>query len=248
MDQRVTATALRGVAEIEDGADIAEGGAAALAITAPLLAAHNRRLFRLARSILGNADEAEDVVQDAYVQALSHLPALREEKSLGAWLSRITVNEALAHLRRRRAEIPLSVISERPPDTLVEATILLSPFGRRNPEDGMVQREVRALVEQAIDTLPAHFRTVLVACDVEGMSAAEAADALGLYQVTVKTRLFRARRLLRQRLDGELIIALSSAFACAGARCERITAGVLARLARLRRSQQFSAETEGDDR
>jgi RNA polymerase sigma-70 factor (ECF subfamily) len=248
MDQHVTATALRDVVEIAEATEIAEGDAAALAITAPLLAAHNRRLFRLARSILGNAEEAEDVVQDAYVQALSHLPALREEKSLGAWLSRITVNEALAHVRRRRAEVPLSVISDRPPDTFVEAAVLLSPFGRRNPEEGMVQREVRALMEQAIDTLPAHFRTVLVACDVEGMSTAEAADALGLYQVTVKTRLFRARRLLRQRLDGELIIALSSAFACAGARCERITAGVLSRLARLRRSQQFAVETEGDSR
>ena len=202
---------------------------------APPLAAflghYNRRLYRVARSILRNSEEAEDAVQDAYVHALSNLAALRDHANLEGWLVRITVNEALTRLRRRRSPLPLAEIAERLADDTAAATILLSPFGRQNPEEATVQSEVRSILEQAIDHLPTHFRMVFVACEIEGMSVAETAEALGLYQVTVKTRLYRARRLLRRNLDARFISALSSAFPCAGRRCERITAGVLARLA-----------------
>lgn len=198
-----------------------------------ILGQHNRRLFRIARSILGNSEEAEEVVQDAYVNALSNLATLRDHSSLEGWLARITVNKALARLRRRRSTIPLDDIADRTADDTASSTILLSPFGRQNPEDAAVQGEVRAILEQAIDSLPTHFRMVFVACEIEEMSIEEAAEALSLYQVTVRTRLYRARRLLRRTLAAEFITELASAFPCAGSRCERITARVLARLAAL---------------
>lgn len=225
MDHDASATLRKGAGRNAPEVD------AAAAIVGPLLTRYNRRLFRLARGILANSEEAEDAVQEAYVRALSNLDQLRDRASLGAWLARITVNEALARRRRRHDNVPLEEVSERAAVGATEGTVIVGPFGRRNPEEKAVQGEIRGLLEHAIDALPMHFRSVFVACDIEGLSAAEAAAALGLYQVTVKTRLFRARRLLRRKLDASLIAALAGAFPCAGARCERITAGVLARLA-----------------
>lgn len=241
MDKQNSAALRAGVRLARTGGDDA-----AMAIVAPLLTQHNQRLFRLARAILGNSDEAEDVVQEAYVNALSNLGQLRDHSSLGAWLVRITVNEAIAHRRRRRPNLPLDEIAETAPDDLTAGTVVIGPFPRRNPEEKAVRREARTLLEQAIDTLPAPFREVFVACDVEGLTAAEAASALDLYQVTVKTRLFRARRLLRRQLDESLISAVSTAFPCAGARCQRITSGVLARLAALPRTDP-SSETDDEE-
>lgn len=197
-----------------------------------ILQRNNQRLFRIARSVLKDPAEAEEAVQDAYVRALSNLDGLREQASLGAWLARITLNEALGRLRRRRVSVPLAEIAENIPDDTAAATVLLSPFGRRNPEQATMRREVREILERAVDALPTHFRIVFVACDIEKMPIAEAADLLGLYQVTVKTRLFRARRLLRRNLDADLIDALAAAFPCAGRRCERIAEAVLARIPR----------------
>lgn len=197
---------------------------------AAILRQHNRRLYRIARSVLHDPAEAEDVVQDAYVRALSSLDALRDPTSMGAWLARITLNEALTRLRRRRDAAPLEEIAEAGLDTTASASVLMSPFGRNDPEQMMARRELGELLERAIDRLPEHFRIVFVACDVEQMPLTEVASLLGLYQVTVKTRLFRARRLLRRYLDSDMIGAMASAFPCAGRRCERITQAVLARL------------------
>lgn len=192
----------------------------------------NRRLYRLARGILGDSAEAEDAVQDAYVRALGHLSELDDPESLGAWLARITVNEALGRLRRRRHGIPLDEIVDSISVDAGSATKLLSPFGRENPEVAAMHAELQALLERTIDHLPIHFRVVFIACEIEEMSVAEAAAALGLYPITVKTRLYRARRLLRRALGAEVVAALPEAFPCAGERCERITAGVLARIRR----------------
>ncbi|MGH7122190.1 MAG: RNA polymerase sigma factor [Acetobacteraceae bacterium] len=198
---------------------------------------YNRRLFRLARSILRDEAEAEDAVQEAYVRALSGLATLADPARIGAWLARITVNEALGRLRRRRTSVPLEEIADALPDVSARSTFLLSPFGRVNPEDAAMQTEVKKLLERAVDTLPVHFRTVFVACEIEQMSVAEAAAALAINPVTVKTRLFRARRQLRRALGAQFIAGLPAAFPCAGARCDRITSSVLARIAPgLRRS------------
>lgn len=203
-------------------------------IIGPISQRHNRRLFRIARSILRNDAEAEDAVQESYVRALVSFDDLKDAERAGAWLARITVNECLQRLRRRRESIPLTAISETMADDPGVASLCVSPSGGRSPEDAAMQQEARALIEHAIDQLPVHFRTVFVACDVEQMPLAEAAAALGLNPVTVKTRLFRARRLLRRVLSVELLHALPSAYPCAGERCERITAGVAARIAAIR--------------
>ncbi|MGH7103151.1 MAG: RNA polymerase sigma factor [Acetobacteraceae bacterium] len=203
-------------------------------IIGPVLQRYNRRLFRIARSILRDDAEAEDAVQESYVRALVSLDDLKDAERAGAWLARITVNECLQRLRRRRESIPLTAISETMADEACTVSLCVSPSGGRNPEDAAMQQEARALIEQAIDQLPVHFRTVFVACEIEQMPLAEAAAALGLHPVTVKTRLFRARRLLRRVLSVELLHALPSAYPCAGERCERITASVVARVAAIR--------------
>jgi RNA polymerase sigma-70 factor (ECF subfamily) len=192
-----------------------------------IMQTHNRRLFRIARSILRDDAEAEDVLQDAYVRAFGHLADFRGEAALSTWLSRIVINEALGRLRRPRAATVSLDDMPRP-----AADILLFPLnaGQRDPEQAMAQREILQLVERAIDKLPEAFRTVLVARMVEGMSIEETADLLSIKPETVKTRLFRARELLREQIDRQVDPVLFDAFPFAGRRCDRMVDVVLGRL------------------
>jgi RNA polymerase sigma-70 factor (ECF subfamily) len=188
---------------------------------------YNRRLYRIARSILRNDAEAEDVVQDAYVRAFTGLDRFRGEAAFGTWVTRIATNEALGRLRRRP-----TVSWDEGDDERLRAAVL--PFRTApppaDPERTMAQREIRDLLEQSIDALPDLFRTVFVARIVEGLSVEETADLLGLRPETVKTRLHRARALLRGALDRQLGSALQDTFPFDGARCERVTDAVVARL------------------
>ncbi len=202
---------------------------------APMFAAaivrqHNRRLFRVARAILKDDAEAEEAVQDAYVRALTSIGSLRDQASLTGWLVRITTNEALSRLRRHRATLPLEEIADEMTADAASPSTLPGMFGWENPEAQAMQAEIRTILERAIDDLPCHFRLVFVACDVEMMSVEQAATALGLHRVTVKTRLFRARRMLRRALSTEFRSVLPEIYPCAGARCERILQAVLRRL------------------
>jgi RNA polymerase sigma-70 factor, ECF subfamily len=191
---------------------------------------HNRRLYRVARSVLNDDTEAEDVVQEAYVRAFTHLDGFRGEAQLSTWLTRIALNEALGRLRRRRLLVDLKDI-----DAITdqgEARVIYLPSARQDsdPEAAAARAEVRRLLERAVDQLPDSFRVVFVLRDIEEMSTEETAAHLGLRPETVKTRLHRARRLLRQSLDRTLSSAVSDVFPCAGARCARITEAVLTRL------------------
>jgi RNA polymerase sigma-70 factor (ECF subfamily) len=191
---------------------------------------HNRRLYRVARGVLNDDAEAEDVVQEAYVRAFTHLDGFRGEAQLSTWLTRIALNEALGRLRRLRTTVDLKDI-----DTINdqgEARVIYLPSARQDsdPEAAAARAEVRRLLERAMDELPAPFRMVLVLRDIEEMSTEETAAHLGLRPETVKTRLHRARRLLRQSLDRTLSSAVRDVFPCAGARCARITEAVLDRL------------------
>jgi RNA polymerase sigma-70 factor, ECF subfamily len=191
---------------------------------------HNRRLYRVARSVLNDDTEAEDVVQEAYVRAFTHLDGFRGEAQLSTWLTRIALNEALGRLRRRRLLVDLKDI-----DAITdqgEARVIYLPSARQDsdPEAAAARAEVRRLLERAVDQLPDPFRVVFVLRDIEEMSTEETAAHLGLRPETVKTRLHRARRLLRQSLDRTLSSAVSDVFPCAGARCARITEAVLTRL------------------
>ncbi len=189
---------------------------------------YNRRLFRVARSILRDDAEAEDVVQETYVSAFTGLEHFRGDASFGTWITRIAMNEALGRLRRRRP----TVAWESYVDNRTQAEIIDFPVSAASsdPERTMAQSEIRAVLERAIDDLPDAFRAVFVARIVEGMSVEETADLFGLQAETVKTRLYRARNLLREALDKQLGPALTSTFPFDGARCERMTEEVVRRI------------------
>ncbi len=190
---------------------------------------NNRHLFRTARSVLRDDAEAEDAVQEAYLRAFQALGGFRGDASLSTWLARIARNEALGRLRRRRSTTDLDAIEAAQQGR--GASILMFPTVQGgDPEGTAARREIRRLLEEAIDDLPDVFRPVLVARDVDGLSVEETAAILGIRPETVRTRLHRARRMLRGALDQRLGDTLRHAFPFDGARCERMTAAVLARL------------------
>jgi len=189
---------------------------------------HNRRLYRIARGVLRNNTDAEDAVQDAYVSAFTHLANYRGESTLATWLSRIVMNEALRQLRRKRPAVDLTAAEPM----RSEAEIIQFPLSTPNddPERTMAQRQILQLVEQATDNLPEAFRLVFVTRVIEGMSVEETSELLGIKPETVKTRLHRARQLVRDQLDKQIGPVLMEAFPFAGRRCERVTAAVMKRL------------------
>ncbi|AZO42642.1 RNA polymerase sigma factor [Mesorhizobium sp. M7D.F.Ca.US.005.01.1.1] len=188
-----------------------------------IIKTHNQRLYRIARGVVRNDSEAEDIVQEAYVRAFAHLDAFRGDSSLATWLSRIVINEALGRLRKRRRTVALP---ENP-----QAEIIQFPLNPSDdPERTMAQRQILQLVERATDSLPDVYRTVFVARVIEGLSIEETADLLGVRPQTVKTRLHRARVLVRKALDDQIGPVLLDAFPFAGRRCERLTSTVLRRL------------------
>jgi RNA polymerase sigma-70 factor (ECF subfamily) len=194
-----------------------------------ILQANNRRLYRIARGILRNDSEAEDVVQETYVQAFTHLQDFRGDSSLATWLARIAMNEALGRLRRQRPAVEWTSL---PPGTL-EAQIIQFPLSATSvdPEKSMAQREIQYVVEHAIDELPDAFRIVFITRVIEGMNVEETAEILGLKPETVKTRLHRARTMLRDNVEKKIGPVVMEAFPFAGKRCERLTDAVLKRLA-----------------
>ena len=193
-----------------------------------ILQSNNRRLYRLARGILRNDSEAEDVVQETYVRAFTHLQDFRGDSSLATWLGRIAINEALGRLRRQRPNVEWTSL---PPGTL-EAQIIQFPLSAasEDPEKSMAQREIQHVVEHAIDDLPEAFRIVFVTRVIEGMNVEETAEILGLKPETVKTRLHRARTMLRDNVEKKIGPIVMEAFPFAGKRCERLTEAVLKRL------------------
>lgn len=193
-----------------------------------IMQTYNQRLYRIARSILRNDSEAEDVVQESYVRAFTHLASFRGESSLATWLSRIAINEALGRLRTQRPTVEVATSEAK---TAI-GEIIQFPFAARSgdPERTMAQREILQLVERATDNLPEVFRIVFITRVIEGMSVKETAELLGLRPETVKTRLHRARRLVREQLDKQIGPVLMDAFPFAGRRCERLTEVVMERL------------------
>ncbi len=187
---------------------------------------HNRRLYRIARGIIRSDIDAEDVVQEAYIKAFRHFAEFRGDSSLATWLSRITINEALQALRRKRSKSETQIEEPRH-----EAQIITFPnTAVDDPEKTMAQRQILQLVERATDNLPENFRLVFITRVVEGMSVEETAEILGIPPETVKTRLHRARKLVREQLDKQIGPVLMDAFPFAGKRCERVTQAVLLRL------------------
>jgi RNA polymerase sigma-70 factor, ECF subfamily len=188
---------------------------------------YNRRLYRVARSILRNDGEAEDVVQETYVRAFTGINQFRGEAGFGTWLTRIAMNEALGRLRRQRPTVDWDTHGE----DRIQAEIIQFPISANNdPERTMARGEIRDVLERSIDELPDPFRLVFVARVVEGMNVDETAELLGLRPETVKTRLHRARLLLRSTLEEQLGPVLTDTFPFDGRRCERMTERVVRRV------------------
>jgi RNA polymerase sigma-70 factor, ECF subfamily len=192
-----------------------------------IMTANNRRLYRLARGILRDDAEAEDVVQETYVRAFTHLAQFRGDSRLSTWLARIAINEALGRLRRDRPAVELSLL----PQGGANAEIIPFPLATTDdPEKSMAQREIREVVERAIDELADVFRLVFIARVIEGLNLEETADLLGIRPETVKTRLHRARAMLRDNVERKIGPVVLDAFPFAGQRCARLTDAVLQRL------------------
>jgi RNA polymerase sigma-70 factor (ECF subfamily) len=195
-----------------------------------VMRAHNRMLYRLARSILKDDAEAEDAVQDAYLAAYraitGGIAGFRAGAKLSTWLARIVINESYMRLRKhKRAGV---VVPLDPATRLEEGTVVEDTAER--PEAAAMRAELRRLLEQRIDALPEQFRTVFMLRDVEEMSVEETAECLDVPAATVRTRAFRARALLRESLSRDLDTATVEAFGFAGGRCDRIVANVLERI------------------
>ena len=189
---------------------------------------YNQRLYRVARGVVRDDGEAEDVVQEAYVRAYAALGEFRGEAGLATWLTRIVLNEALGQLRRLRPTDELDVLDAVPHEARVVMFPGVTAMG--DPETAAARAEVRRLLERAVDELPDPFRLVFILRDMEEMSIEETAAQLEIRPETVKTRLHRARKLLREHLDVKLASALKDTFPFEGAQCRRITDAVMVRL------------------
>jgi RNA polymerase sigma-70 factor (ECF subfamily) len=193
-----------------------------IALYEVLMRRHNQMLYRAVRAILRDESEVEDVLQDAYLSAYRNLGEFAGRSRVSTWLVRIAVNGALDRRRRRARFVALDAA--------------LAPGGPgavgrgADPERQSARRELARLLEGAIDALPERFRLVYVLRDVEGMSTQEAAESLGLEVATVKTRLHRARAMLRERLGRTLDRAGLAAFPFGAERCDRVVGAVLDRL------------------
>jgi RNA polymerase sigma-70 factor, ECF subfamily len=161
------------------------------------------------------------------VRAFTHLDQFHGDSSLSTWLSRIAINEALGRLRRQRPGVEWTSL----PQGTIEAQIIQFPLASAvDPEKSMAQREIQHVVEHAIDELPEAFRIVFITRVIEGMNVEETAEILDLKPETVKTRLHRARTMLRDNVERKIGPVVMDAFPFAGKRCERLSAAVLKRL------------------
>lgn len=192
-----------------------------------LMRQYNRTMFRTARAILKDDAEAEDALQEAYMQAYRSLGGFRADARFSTWLARIVVNESLMRLRksaRRAAIVPIQATAA------VDEVEQVSDDAMEKPESSAARAEMRRLLEAQIDLLPDAYRTVFMLRAVEEMSVEETAAVLGIPEATVRTRFFRARSMLREGLAQKIDLACEDAFSFAGARCDRIVANVLARI------------------
>jgi RNA polymerase sigma-70 factor, ECF subfamily len=192
-----------------------------------LMRRHNPKVYRAVRAVLKEEDEAEDVMQQAYLNAFTHLHQFEERSQFSTWLIRISLNEAFG--RRRKMRLSQSVTqlpSESEPGEVMDA--LISP--QANPEREAYAQELRRVLESAVDTLPDTYRAVFMLRDVEGLTTSETAAGLGVGDEAVKTRLHRARAMIRRAVTTRLGDVAASAFPFEAPRCDRVVSAVLARI------------------
>ncbi|MBW3670153.1 MAG: RNA polymerase sigma factor [Acidobacteria bacterium] len=187
-----------------------------IALFEVLMRRHNQRLYRAALAIVRNPDEAEDVVQQAYINAYTHLRQFESKASFSTWLTRIAVHEAYGRLRKRR-----------PQETIDEARELdTSDVPSIDPERDAINNELREVLEAEVAALPDHYRLVFMLREIEGLSTAKTAEVLEVSSDVVKTRLKRARERLRAGLFERAGLSHQNLFVFLGERCDRIVASV----------------------
>ena len=188
-----------------------------------LMRRYNERIYRAARSIIRDEDEAEDVMQQAYVNAYTHLRQFDGRAKFSTWLTKIAIHEALARARKRGRYDAVDFTEEE------QHAVERQPSS--NPEHQAFAGELRSLLESSIDELAEGLREVFVLREVEGLTTAETADALGVSEDVVKTRLSRGRAALRNLLAARAGIVAPEAFRFPQPRCDRVVAAVFARIA-----------------
>ncbi len=212
-----------------------------------LMRRYNQRLFRIARSILKNDADAEDAVQNSYIHAWRSLDSFQFHAQLSTWLARIVVNESLGRIRKsaKAQIISLDAIQDSQLDTkALDDSYQLAIDTERQPEHLAMRTELRKIIEAYIDTLPDSFRAVFVMRALEEMSVEEVAHALDIPESTVRTRFFRARSLLREKIAAKIDLTMEDAFSFAGDRCDRIVANTLSRA----RHEGLIKQTDGQPR
>lgn len=192
-----------------------------------LMRRNNQRVYRAVRSILPSDTEAEDVVQDAYVRAYSHLGQFEQRSSFSTWLTRIAIHEALSRKRERQRMVEIDAVQDSD-----EATMKFLKSEARTPEEDAMVSSVSDMLEGAVDSLPPVYRSVFMLREIEGMSTSEAAECLDLSEEAIKVRLHRGRALLRREIYRRTGEANASAFRFAGARCDGLVAAVFARISK----------------
>jgi RNA polymerase sigma-70 factor, ECF subfamily len=182
---------------------------------------YNQRIYRSVRAIVRNDSDTEDVMQQAYINAYTHLAQFEERSSFSTWLTRIAINEALAKIRPAKLQIAsdgtedqMNRIESKEPD----------------PERQALTTELKTIVESEIASLPESFRTVLMLREVEGLSTTETADCLGVSEDLVKTRLYRAREVLRDNIYRRAGMTFDGLFTFGQSRCDKMVAGVMERI------------------
>lgn len=207
-----------------------------------LMRRYNQRVYRLARAVIRSDSEAEDVAQETWVRAYAHLDQFGGRAAFSTWLSRIAIHGAWARARRGRRFETIE------PDPRDEGRDSKQASAGPDPEETAFGREVRSLLEVAVEALPEKYRTVFVLRQIEGLSTAETAECLELSEDAVKTRLRRARAALQQKLLAEAGAGIGRAFPFLGNRCDRTVQVVLARIKRSEsadRSEESRRRTVG---
>lgn len=186
---------------------------------------YNQRLYRVARAILRDDAEAEDVMQDAYVRAYTHLAQFGGRSQFATWLTRIAIHEALARVQRRKKtdQLGANEWNDGEGEMNIPATAL-------NPEEQLSASELGRALESAILSIPEQYRLVLMMRDVEQLSTTETASALDLSEENVKVRLHRARAMVRKNLFAQAGSEAPRAFGFMGERCDRVVARVMERI------------------
>jgi len=183
-----------------------------------LMRRHNQRIYRAARAVIKDEADTEDVMQQAYINAFTHLSQFQDRSQFSTWLTRITVHEALARRRKWKPEETSEDVMET----------LTSP--QPDPERQAYAAELRRVLEAAVDSLPETYRLVFMLRDIEGLSTSETAAGLELGDEAVKTRLHRARAMVRSAITERVGASTAEAFAFQAPRCDRVVAAVMAEI------------------